>query len=169
MKEGEICRNTSDCNPSLYCDSNSLCSKYKQEGDECTKNDECGRKALCYYANLKGTGACKGMFTVQNEESVGTNFGYEYQKGKGPLYLIKGMELLCFSQNADETGICQKTENLPVSLRKGQRCLKDSHCPTSISNRYGQCKCGFNRQMYSYCDLVEGDTEWITARNSVRY
>ena len=168
MAEGEGCRNISDCNPGMFCNSSSQCQIYKKEGDTCLYNSECGRKGICYYSKIKQkNGVCRQMFSVADGDKIGTDFEYEYKKGNGTKYLLKDMNMLCSSQYADEYGNCKSNEELPISLRKGKRCISDFQCPTTMPNRFGKCKCGFNRDKVSFCDLVEGDDEWLTVRKSV--
>jgi len=94
-------------------------------------------------------------------ESVGTDYGYEYIKGRGNIYVMKNRELLCVTGVCDIKGRCKETNELAISLRKGKRCLNDNQCPTTVANMYGKCKCGFNRYKSMLCDLVEGDDEWV--------
>jgi hypothetical protein len=169
MDAGERCSNITDCNPGLYCNLNSVCTAYKKTGDPCTYDDECGRSALCHFTDVRSMeGKCIEMFSIVDGNSVGTNYGYEYIKGRGLIYVMKDREMLCISGYSDIKGICRNNDELPVSLRKGKRCLTDSQCPTTVSNVFGKCSCGFNRYKSLVCGLVAGDDEWVKAREAVK-
>lgn len=47
---------------------------------------------------------------------------------------------------------------LATSTRAGKPCLSDADCPTSDSNTYAKCKCGFSTKGLKYCDITAGDT-----------
>jgi len=50
-----------------------------------------------------------------------------------------------------------------MKYSKGQPCLSSSDCPTK-SGSFAPCKCGFNSNGTKYCDIMPGDTQWVTTR-----
>lgn len=82
--------------------------------------------------------------------------------------------LVCKSGYADENGICTdgikskyKGNYKILFLFKGQICYTDSECSTDDPSISAPCKCGFNGDGTKYCDIMPGDTEWVTARAKV--
>ena len=61
-------------------------------------------------------------------------------------------------------GTCGKTY---TSSRAGRACLSDADCPTSDTNTYARCKCGFSTKGLKYCDIEGGDDQWLAAAEAV--
>jgi hypothetical protein len=73
-----LCQSSNDCTADKYCNLNGECVLPKKLGSPCTDQEECGRTAACYYADLrKQEGKCVAYFSVAIGESVGTYTGHD--------------------------------------------------------------------------------------------
>lgn len=71
------------------------------------------------------------------------------------------MEKLCRSGMVNRTtGRCATKLK---STNKGGVWTTDANWPTSDSNVFAACKCGYNNAGNSYCDIEAGDDEWELA------
>lgn len=76
-------------------------------------------------------------------------------------YYEEDLAKVCRSGYVNKTeGICAQGVK---SLNKGQPCSSETDCPTTDSNVYASCKCGFNSKGTKYCDISAGDDEWVSA------
>ena len=85
-EDGEICTDSRDCSPGLYCDSlNAVCQPFKKSGDVCFNDDECGRTRSCKHDNdTAGQGVCTDYFSLAD----GTTF---YVKSEYDVFLCQSM------------------------------------------------------------------------------
>lgn len=63
-----------------------------------------------------------------------------------------------------ENGTCGKAL---TSINKGKTCLSDADCPTSDTNTFAKCRCGFSTKGLKYCDIEGGDEAWLLAATNV--
>jgi len=78
ITENMLCQSSNDCLPSDYCNPEGKCVPTKKPGEACIEQDECGRIAACYFADLrKKTGECVEYFTKVNGENVATYTGHD--------------------------------------------------------------------------------------------
>ena len=75
---GMLCQTSNDCWPNRYCDIHGQCVQPKKAREPCTEQEECGRSAACFFADLRGKyGECVEYFSKINGESVATYTGHD--------------------------------------------------------------------------------------------
>lgn len=149
------CRRSSDCNFGYYCSEDGIWLTLNENGESCTTHDSCTKNNLCYYESPTQTyGTCVKVNSRDERELV-------QPEHNGLPVNQEDMEKLW------RTGMVNRTTGRCAtklqSKNKGQVCTTDADWPTTDSNINAACKCGYNADGNSYCDIEAGDTEWVEA------
>lgn len=150
------CARTVDCEPSQYCESG-RCRNHKQLGDACQHKFECGRAGSCLFNNTKSYfGLCIPYFSIppgnNSENRVLNTVG-------GYLSFDNDTRLLCTTGYMDSLGYCKEP---PISLKAGKSCQYKYDCDTTLPDAlFAGCQCTFNMKEPKYCDILQGNDEWL--------
>lgn len=113
-------------------------------------------------------GTCIEISTVDADTIIMAKAGDGY--GKSLRLFVKMIMILAYQGDIDKVcrtywakplnGTCGKAV---TSSRAGLSCLSDLDCPTSDTNTYAKCKCGYSTKGQKYCDIEGGDDLWLNA------
>lgn len=140
-KEGDECKLSAECDPSLWCKPTTTglkCQKKTPSGADCLVSSECAQGNVC------NNGKCSLYFTVP--------------AGKPATHAL-----------ACESGILKDKECQPASKSKvplPAPCKVDDDC-VSTSGEKGKCECALNSTGQKYCSLFASDQPNLDAKASV--
>lgn len=174
--EGESCQDTRDCMPGFYCD-NGETKKYKEAGEKCTLDEECGRMARCASTDKTGENEkrCVPYFSIEEGEI--------YVRSEYDVFLCATLaaeeEDVLEPDNEDDprsnfrVGVKMKCGVKYKSINKGINCY-EYRCDVAdnegkiVSGRVAQCDCFMDTTGVPVCGPMNGDIEFDQYRAAFR-
>lgn len=155
---GKACTDTTQCDVGLYCGPNLVCAPLLTAGSSpCFADSDCELTSGCNF-NAQMSGTCTTYFSVPNNAAV-----YCDSTGYQPLC----QSAMCLHSLGLNIGTCipAATSGAPgAGVSTPLMCNEDTDCvgyngvqTTAFTSK---CRCGYNPQGISYCDLFPGDSNY---------
>jgi hypothetical protein len=154
------CALDTDCDPGLFCDSDTKkCATLLAKDAACSRDAQCDYDNYCHINVGETTGTCTAYFSVASSQEVNQcrDEYVDYQCSSG--YCVEHVN----ESTEQSTYYCSEIFSLKTPT---QACTADVDCAGTNADKsltvYSSCSCGYSNDGSSFCQLLPGDEAYAS-------